>query len=1124
MKKIISICSVAVLFVAVTLEARTEIEHPATVIITAGQSNADGRMANDSLPQYIRDNGYQYCQWSYGSGTHSGGGEFKPFYPWIAGMNQHDKWAFDAVVYYKLEQLLQERFYVIKESLGGTSIDTLCNSREQMHWCADEGWLKRNAAADKGGKSLLKALTENIDACIDKQLSTLPQGYDIKLMLWHQGESDAAQQDKYYDNLKAVVAYVRHHLMEKTGKEKYATLPVVCGTYARKGRGYNPKVVEALYRLQEEDEDFYVVDVSDATLQSDNLHFDKNGTEILGNRMFDAIVHHQLIASPKDFCWFNGETSICYSINKQTSPVVTTALQMLSEDLRDVTGVTLEKRQTNARIRIVQLDKDKSSWKWLRSVGVPIDSLINKLDAFYMKVHDEQVLVVGSNGRGTAYGILELSRLAGVSPWKWWADVKPERRRRLTMATDFETLQSPTVAYRGLFLNDEDWTLQPWSWRTYSPGKPGLISAQTYKQIFKLLMRLRANAIWPGMHGMTSPFFTIPGAKEVADSCGIVIGTSHCEPMMRNNVGEWKVGERGAFNYITNKENVQNYWIERLKETWQYENYYTIGMRGIHDGPMEGVGNSLNEKTKALQQVIDDQRTLLGKYVNKQVERIPQQFVPYKEVLQVMENGLRLPDDVTLTWCDDNYGYMTRLSDSLQQKRSGGGGVYYHLSYWGRPHDYMWLSTTQPGLIYNEMREAYDHQVRKLWIVNVHDMKTAAYDLELFLDMAWNIHAVQPSTLYEHLKHWLCREFGQTAGEKLLPIMREYYRLTAIRKPEFMGWNQVELDKRKYSRGWSPVVDTEFSLTAFGGELDRYLSDWQQVTAKVEEIGNSLPSSRKDAFFSHVKYPVLSAAAMSRKMLEAQRARAIAKANYDAERWSRDDALMTACAKSQDAYQEIRRLTAYYNNELAGGKWKYSMVDHPRDLYVFYAPTLPVSLTDQEVSTYKDRPNTTVSRIVSDGSFVARNAYQWERADDGAVCVQALGHSMNVVRLPKGKILTYEFECEREGDALLRLAFIPTQPNDTGELRFAVSIDDGEEQVFNLKEPFRSEQWKLNVLRGQAIKNMPVKMQKGKHRLTIKALDNHVVVDQWMLDFNKDRQFYVFPVKPSYEGRVKSEE
>ena len=177
-------------------------------------------------------------------------------------------------------------------------------------------------------------------------------------------------------------------------------------------------------------------------------------------------------------------------------------------------------------------------------------------------------------------------------------------------------------------------------------------------------------------------------------------------------------------------------------------------MRGIHDGPMEGVG-TMDEKVSALQRVLDDQRELLAMYVDSAVTAIPQVFVPYKEVLEIMDHGLVVPDDVTLMWCDDNYGYMTRLSDAEQQRRKGGAGVYYHLSYWGRPHDYMWLGATQPGLVYSEMKEAYDHNARKVWIVNVHDMKTASYPLELFMDMAWDINSISSSGVEGHLERWM---------------------------------------------------------------------------------------------------------------------------------------------------------------------------------------------------------------------------------------------------------------------------------------------------------------------------------------------------------------------------------
>ncbi len=828
----------------------------------------------------------------------------------------------------------------------------------------------------------------------------------------------------------------------------------------------------------------------------------------------------------KDFVWFDGKGAITYSVTEAADKVVGVALEMFCGDMEQVTGLQpMESTTQKAKIEIIQLDQDADAAKRLAGRGVPVSKMKTTKEAFHISVSHNRLLVVGSDARGTAYGILELSRLAGVSPWVWWGDSTPERKSTLTVATDYKIFQSPSVEYRGIFLNDEDWSLQPWSWRTFEPtAQFGRIGTRTYKEIFKLLLRLRANMIWPGMHGGTIPFYCVPGLKETADSCAIVIGTSHCEPLMRNNVGEWKTEERGAYNYISNKESVQNYWIERLKEAGQYENFYTLGMRGIHDSNMEGV-STLQEKTDALQQVIYDQRDLLAKYVNKDLSKIPQSFVPYKEVLQIMENGLQLPEDITLVWCDDNYGYMTRLSDTEQQKRSGGAGVYYHLSYWGRPHDYLWLSTTQPGLVYSEMKQAYDHNVRKLWIVNVHDPRTASYDLELFLDMAWNINSVSPSTLNAHQLRWLCREFGDKAGEQLLPAMLEYYRLCGIRKPEFMGWNQVELDEQEafkmlnYTRGWSPVADTEFSLTEFGGELDRYLEAYANVKGIVAKAESLVPEGRKDTFFSFIKYPVYGAAAMSTKILEAQRARSLAGATYDANRWKRGQGLMTACAKSTAAYMEIRNLTEYYNDTLANGKWRHLMCAHPRDLYVFYAPTLPIGLTDNEVAHYvtgENKPSMPLQEL-NDDSFVAKNACDYISAGNGVQKIQALGHSMSAVALPKGESLVYEFESPRDGEAILRTAVIPTQPNDTGDIRFSVSIDGGEAQICSFKEGFRTESWKRNVERGQAIRETGHTLSKGKHTLRITALDNHVIVDQWMIDFKPSRKFYVFPLEPSYE-------
>ena len=806
-------------------------------------------------------------------------------------------------------------------------------------------------------------------------------------------------------------------------------------------------------------------------------------------------------AKAADVVWFDGQHPVTYQVVGKTDPVVKIALEMFCSDMEQVTGLRPVKRgerreergERNAVIRIVQ--------------GKGTD------DGFRLSVKDGQIWVEGHNGRGAAYGLLELSRMAGVSPWVWWGDVVPERRARLSLAETFQYEHTPSVAYRGIFINDEDWSLRNWAWKHYeNNGVFGQMGPKTYKAIFQLMLRLRANTIWPGMHTGTPGFFTIKGNKEMADSCGILIGTSHCEPLLRNNVAEWNHSKRGAYNYITNREQVQQYWIERLKEVKGSEEFFTIGMRGIHDGSMEGV-KTKQEKLDGLQQVIDDQRELIRKYYNKNVEKVPQVFIPYKEVLEIMESGLQVPDDVTLMWCDDNYGYMTRLSDAEQQKRQGGGGVYYHLSYWGRPHDYMWLTTTQPGLVYSEMRAAYDHNCRKLWIVNVHDPKVAAYDLELFLDMAWDIDGVNPSTLEEHLGRWLCTQFGERAGKQLVPVMKEFYRLCGIRKPEFMGWTQVELaDRKAYPRGRSHVIDTEFSETEFGNELNRYLATYSTLTNQVSEIQHMVPKARQDAYFAHITYPVNMAAAMAKKMLFAQRARSKYQGQTDKGMEGREQYMYAMSLASMKAYRLIQEFTDRYNNKLAGGKWKGIMNMMPRDLPVFNPPTLPYLPTDEEVhnTKYVNMVSLAHNNDFPRTDIVARNACDYQQGK-GTV-IQMLGHSMNALSIPKGCEVTYEFETGQEGDATLYTAMIPTQPNDKGDLRYQVQIDNEEPVTISLKEKYRSEFWKLSVLRGQALKQTPVKLSKGQHTLKVKALDDHIIMDQWMLDFKKDRKFYVIPI------------
>lgn len=534
------------------------------------------------------------------------------------------------------------------------------------------------------------------------------------------------------------------------------------------------------------------------------------------------------------------------------------------------------------------------------------------------------LVIAGSDPRGAAYGLFELSRAAGVSPWVWWADAVPAKRHYLSVPPDRFVSSEPSVKYRGIFLNDEDWGLQPWAAKTFE-RETGDIGPKTYAKIFELLLRLRANMIWPAMHPSTKAFFSITGNAKVAADYAILIGSSHAEPMLRNNVGEWNEKTMGPFNYVTNRQRVYQYWEERVKQSSGINAIYTLGMRGIHDSGMEGVKNA-KEAVPLLEQVFKDQRGLLAQYIHKNLSDIPQVFTAYKEVLDIYDNGLKLPADVTLVWPDDNYGYIQRLNDGAEQKRPGGSGVYYHASYWGRPHDYLWISSTNPSLMREEMMKAYDNGSNRLWVVNVGDIKPLEYATELFLDMAYDVTPFKENNDYQqlHLLKWVARIFGNEAANVITPILRRYYQLAFERKPEFMGWSQTEPTTKTNLTGYNHFF--------YGDEATQRINAYRLLEDELKAIRKKVPPDYEASFYQLVFYPVVSAALMNQKFLY--------RDNYYL--YSRQGRLSATdyAQLSQAAYDSIISLTDYYNNGIAGGKWKHIMSMKPRDLPVFQAPEL----------------------------------------------------------------------------------------------------------------------------------------------------------------------------------------
>nr|WP_247650956.1 glycosyl hydrolase 115 family protein [Sphingomonas sp. S2M10] len=480
---------------------------------------------------------------------------------------------------------------------------------------------------------------------------------------------------------------------------------------------------------------------------------------------------------------------------------------------------------------------------------------------------------------------------------------------------------APSVQYRGIFLNDEDWGLQPWAAKTYEP-EIGDIGPKTYARIFELMWRLKANLIWPAMHESTKPFYQIPGNAETAKAYAIVVGTSHAEPMLRNNVREWDEKTQGPFNFFTNRDRMVDYWRRRVNEVKAYENVYTIGLLGKHDSALEGAA-SPEQALAATARAIDLQRGLLATAQGKLADQVPQVLTLYKEVLDIYRSGLKVPEDVTLVWPEDNYGYLHQLPTAEEQGRKGGSGLYYHISYWGRPHDYLWLATTHPGLIREQLDRAWQTGTRKLWVVNVGDIKPGEVLASYFLDLAFDATLLQ-KPVRAQLSAWATAQFG-AQGPAIADILVDYYDLAWERKPEFMGFSTVEPE--------TPIRIGDYVRTG-GEEAQARIARYQALLDKAETLAARMPEDRRDAFFQIVLYPVRGAAKLNERNLKLDLA-----ALYGRQGRASVNAL---AAQARAAHRVIVADTAAYNAQ-SGGKWRGIMDMAPRRLAVFAEPPTPRS-------------------------------------------------------------------------------------------------------------------------------------------------------------------------------------
>ncbi|MDJ0277566.1 glycosyl hydrolase 115 family protein [Sphingomonas sp. 2R-10] len=651
-------------------------------------------------------------------------------------------------------------------------------------------------------------------------------------------------------------------------------------------------------------------------------------------------------AGAQDAVLFDGRTVAGIVHDGSSSAGLAGAL--LARDLRQLTGrttVVADDVSSCARLCVVIGTLDSALVRAVvADAGIDLSALDGTWERYgRMLVRSRRhpsrryLLIAGSDRRGSVWGVVDLTRELGVSAWEWWADVTPRRVDRLRVDGALRLSASPSVQYRGIFLNDEDWGLQPWAAKTFEP-QVGDIGPGTYARIFELMWRLKANLIWPAMHDSTTPFYQIPGNAAAARAHDIVVGTSHAEPMLRNNVREWDERVRGPFNFFTNRAGMIDYWRERVEAVKDGEHLYSIGLRGKHDSAMEGA-DTPEQARDATAQAIAVQRDLLARAQGRPAAQVPQALTLYKEVLDTYGAGLTVPDDVTLVWPDNNYGYIAQLPTPAEQARRGGSGVYYHLSYWGRPHDYLWLATTHPALVREQMDRAWQSQARKLWVVNVGDIKPGEYLTQYFLDLAFD-HRTFAQAPRTHMRDWAARQFGDGVADRIAGLMLGYYDLAFERRPEFMGFSQVE--------PVTPVRTSEY-LRSGGDEAERRLDRHAALVTEAEAIGATLPADRRDAFFQLILYPVRGAASLNERILKLDLAQEHAKAlrapivpGSSSEAINRVGNVVRAdmnalSEQARIAQQRIVDDTATYN-ALNDGKWRGMMNAAPRNLPVFRTP------------------------------------------------------------------------------------------------------------------------------------------------------------------------------------------
>ena len=800
----------------------------------------------------------------------------------------------------------------------------------------------------------------------------------------------------------------------------------------------------------------------------------------------------------------------CIAANGHSAPIVVDnndwkgvirAAHDLGDDVRKVTGTPSEiiagETTVKGAILAGTIGKSRLIDRMIQKHKIDVSEVKGQWESYLIDVVDGNLIIAGSDKRGTIYGIYEISRLIGVSPWYWWADAPVAHRDRVYYNNGRLVQPSPKVKYRGIFINDE-WP----SFGTWATKHFGGINSKAYSKIFELLLRLKANYFWPAM--WNSAFNEDdPLSPEVADEMGIVMGTSHHEPMMRaHKEYTRRRDEVGPWDYAKNPKGIERFFTEGIEKSKDYENLITIGMRGDGDVAM-GTGNDADNMT-TLGKVIDCQQRIISRVHRKKASEVPQLWAIFTEVQRYYDAGFTVPDDVTLLFCDNNWGYIRRMGSERERKRKGGMGMYYHIDMNGGPWNDRWVNTTTVPKLREQLNLAYKSGIDRIWIINVGDLKPKEMPIDFIMKYAWNPDSITPGDEQAYLEDFAASIFGSKHAVEIADIIGKYSKYNLWRKPEVQ---------------YPGIFNNE--------EMLRTNALWQSLTVRCENLRAVLPQEAQDAFYQLVYYPVVGSAGVAQIY------------NYS----TMGDSLAVEALMEKD-----RRMTDYYNKVMAGGKWDGMMLDNHIGYTKWSIPEKnanPMTLGFKIANNIA--PDTTTEYSIP--------AYKYSHKTDGKdakwIFLPDLGRgkgcmgSNNVTASSNmsGNGAALEYEIELTGN-MIAVGILPTQDiRPERGLRLGVQIDDQPMKVIDARQGLVdtfNEYTPQNLAVSKVLKPLPQhnslllsgwlngkKLPRrdevfdnirwlevsfdttpGKHRLRIVMIDPEVVVEQIVV--NPDNSHYSY--------------